>query len=221
MRFADALAAALPACATGQQPIAPGGRLTRCIAAGDSAEAATEQIAATLPAVLEDTPDQIILDGQGYIRMNWYDYAWFLGSGVHAVLDIAILIITFTAVSAGFVGAFLGGDDLRGRLKWFSASLFAPGSLFLFAGLLMASPLIVGPISSGLASSRWGTQYSESFREAVADVIVPVVQQIGSGFMLTGVVACLIALALMLWSLATPARGQQSPKMVQVQVRNP
>jgi hypothetical protein len=221
MRFATALAAALPTCATGQQPIAPGGRLTRCIAAEGSVNAAAKQIAAALPAVLEDTPDQIILNGQGYIRMNWYDYAWFLGSSVHAVLDLAILMMIFTAAGAAVVGAFLGGDDLRGRLKWLSASLFAPGSLFLFTGLILTSPLIVGPISSSLASARWGAQNSESYREAVADVIIPVVQQLGSGFLLTGVVACLIALVLLFWSLATPARGQQNPKMVQVQVRNP
>src|SRR5690606_23722535 len=200
IRFAAALAAAIPNCTPGQQPIAPGGSLTRCIAVGESIPEAAEQIAAALPTVLEDTPDQIILDGQGYIRMNWYDYAWFFGSDVHAVLDVAILMMIFTAVGAGLVGAFLGGDDLRGRLKWLSASLFAAGSLFLCAGLVLAPSLIGGPIRSGVASTRWSTPYSERRRAAVADVVVPVSQQVGSGILISGIIACLMALALLSWS---------------------
>lgn len=220
MRFAAALAAALPICAAGQSSIAPGGRLTRCIAVEGSVNAAAEQIAAALPAVLEDTPDQIILDGQGYIRMNWHDYAWFFDSGVHSVLDVAILMMIVTAAGAGLVGALLGGDDLHGRLKWLSASLFAPGSFFLFAGLVLSSPLIGGPISGGLASARWSAQYSESFREAVADVIIPVVQQVGNGILLTGIITCLIALALLIWRRTTPIQEQRGPRMVQVPAKN-
>ena len=221
-RFATALAAELPDCAPGQDAVAPGGSLTRCISDDGSVEAAAAQIAAALPAVLENTPDHIVLnDDTPYVRMNWYDFGLLPGSSVVAALDIAMLMTVVTALAVGIVGAFLGGDDLRGRLKWFSSALFFPGSLFLAAGLVMASPLIVGPISSGLASSRWGTQYSESFREAVADVIVPVVQQIGSGFVLTGIVVSLIALAVLIWSGATPAQGQRSSKMVQVPARNP
>lgn len=220
--FAAALAAALPNCDAGQSPIAAGGRLTRCIAAGASVAGAADQIAAALPAALEDMPDEIVVDSRGYIPMNWYDFAWFLGSGVHTVLDIAILMIIFTAICVGFVGAYLGGDDLRGRLKWLSASLFAPGVLFLFSGLVMASPLIADPISRGLASTTWnGLQYSDTYREAVMNLIVPVVQQIGSGFLLTGVIACLIALGLFIWSWATPATQQEHPRMVQVPARNP
>jgi hypothetical protein len=196
--------------------------LPRCITVEESVNAAAEQIAAVLPVVLEDTPDQIILNSQGHIRMNWYDYAWFLGSGVHAVLDMAILMIIFTATSLGLIGAYPGGDNLRGRLKWLSASLFTPRILFLVMGLTLVSTWMVGTIVRSLASNRWdGAQFTDAYREAVTNLLVPAIQQIGSGFLLTGVVACLIALALLFWSLATPARGQQNPKMVQVQVQNP
>ena len=212
MAFAAALAAGLPLCDGGQQSIAPGGRLTRCIAAESSIETAAEQIAAALPAVLEAAPSHIVInDETAYVRMNWYDYAWFLGSSVHTALDVAILMIA-TGLGVGFVGAYLGGDDLRGRLKWLSSALFAPGSLFLVAGLILTSPLIGGPISGGLSSARWGAQYSESFHEAVADVIVPVVQQIGSGILLTGIIACLISLALLIWRWTAPIQEQRSPE---------
>ncbi|MBZ0304131.1 MAG: hypothetical protein K8J31_30630 [Anaerolineae bacterium] len=221
MAFAAALAAGLPLCDGGQQSIAPGGRLTRCITAESSIEAAAEQIAAALPAVLEAAPDHIVInDETPYVRMNGYDYAWFLGSSVHTALDVAILMMIATGLGVGFVGAYLGGDDPRGRLKWLSSALFAPSSLFLVAGLILISPLIGGPISGGLSSARWGAQYSESFREAVADVIVPVVQQIGSGILLTGIIACLISLALLIWRWTTPIQEQRSPRMVQVPAKN-
>jgi hypothetical protein len=220
MRFAAALAAALPSCTVGQQPVAPGGSLTRCIAAGVSVVEVEEQIAAALPAVLEAAPDHVVVDSQGFVRMNWYDFAWFLGGGGHAVLDIAILTMIIISAGVAFAGAYLGGDDLRGRLKWLGATLFAPGSLFLVMGLALVSPWTVGMIGRSLAATRWdGVQYSDSYREAVANLVVPVVQQIGSGFLLTGVVACVIALGLLIWGWATPSKGQGSAKMVNIPVR--
>ncbi len=221
MRFASTLAAALPKCPNGEQPIAGDGRLTRCIQTGESVDLAANQIIAALPAALADMPDQIDLENRGYVGANWYDFAWLLGSGIHAVLDMSILMMIFVAVGAGFVGAYLGGNDLHGRLKWLSASLFVPSSLFLFSGLVMTSQWMLGWISSSLATPRWdGVHYSEGFREAVTNVIVPEVQQVGNGVVLTGVIACLIALSLLIWSLVTPAEEQRSPKMVQIPVRN-
>jgi hypothetical protein len=219
--FAESLAAALPACDRDQQPIADGGRLTRCIAGDSSVDAAAEQIAAALPAVLADKADKLVLnDDTIHIRMNWYDFDWFLGSNVVAAIDIAIVMTIFTALTAGFVGAFLGADDPRGLLRWLSAALFVPASLFLLLGLVLASPLIAGPISRGLALARWSVAYSESFRVALSDVVVPAVQQVGNGFLLSGIVGCLIALLLLIVSQAAPASNAKRSRMVQVPARN-
>jgi hypothetical protein len=92
--------------------------------------------------------------------------------------------------------------------------------LFLFTGLVLASPLIADTISRSLASATWGAQYSNNFRQAVADVIVPLIQQAAGGIVLTGIVACLIALALLVWSWSVPAAKSQHRKMVQVPVRS-
>lgn len=218
-RFSTTLAAELPPCAADQQPIASGGTLTRCIPADGSVDAAGAQIAAALPAVLAAMPDQLVVSDQWYVRANWYD--WFGGASVAVALDIAIVMIILTAAGAGLVGAYLGGDDLRGRLHWFSSAVFFPASLFLIIGLVLASPTIAGPISRELSAVRWGVQYSEAFREAVINVIVPVIQQVGNGFLLTGVVASAIALGLLVWSLVVPASGQRNPRIVQVPAHNP
>lgn len=219
-RFAATLAAALPTCSVGQEPIAPGGSLTRCISTGASVDAAAGQIVDALPGVLENTPDQIILNDRVSLRMNWYNFDWLLGSSVRTGLDVAMICMIAFAAIFGLVGAYLGGDDLRARLKWLSSSLFAPASLFLLAGLVLSFPVIARPLSDGLTYVRWGVQYSEAFREAVLSVIVPVIQQVGNGFLLTGVVSCLIALGLLIWSWATPSNVGRSAKMVQVPAQN-
>jgi hypothetical protein len=147
---------------------------------------------------------------------------WFLGSTVRGGLDIAMLMVILTTVAAGIVGAFLGGDDLRARLKWLGASLLVTASLFVLMGLIMGTPLIAEPLRNGLNTANWvGIQYSEGFREAVTAIVAPLVQQIGSGFLLTGVVSGLIAFGLLFWSWRVTAADQPTGKIVQVPVRNP
>ncbi|MCC6611884.1 MAG: hypothetical protein IT320_00320 [Anaerolineae bacterium] len=219
--FAEALAGALPACADGQPSIAPGGHLTRCIAADQSVADAAEQIVTALPAALEDAPDQIVMAARSNIRTHWYDVAWFLGSGIHAVLDVAIMMLIAVTLMVGFVGAYLGGDSLAERLKWLSSSLFAPASLLVVIGLALSAPWTSGSISSVLANSRWnGVVHSDAYREAVASVVIPIVQQLGNGFLVTGFVVSMFALAVLVASWITHSQGQGVTKTVQVPVRN-
>lgn len=219
--FAAALATELPNCSAGQQPIAPGGQLTRCIAAEGNVDAAAEQIAGALPSVLANTPDYIVLNDRVNLRMNWYDFNWFRGMSVRTTLDMALLMTIFIAAAAGFMGAFLGGDELRGRLQWLGASLFAPASLFVFAGLILTSSQLANTLSNSLTVNFWGgAQYSEAYREALVNVLVPVMQQVGNGFLFTGGFVCLIALVFLIWSWVTPAKVQLSHNMVQVPAQN-
>ena len=215
--FAAALAASLPNCEVGQPPIAPGGSLTRCIAADDTVDEAAEQIAAALPTVLDNMPDQIILSSDTLsISTNWYGLNWLPVRSVHLALDIAMLVTIFTALTAGFVGAYLGGDDLRNRLKWFGSALFFPASLFVVAGLALTAPYVMDRISSSLVAGR----YSDAYREAVSHMLDQILQQLGSGLLMSGVAAGLIALGLLILSLVTSARRQQKPRMVQVPAQN-
>jgi hypothetical protein len=215
-RFAATLAAALPDCEAGQTPIAAGGKLTRCIAADSSVEAAAAQIAAALPAALENTPDQLIInDGDFFIRMNWYSSNWFARIGIFAALDLAILTIVVMALGAALATGVLGGSNLRETLQWFSAALLLPGALFLVMGLALTMPIIVGPISNSVVALR----YSEAYRAGLVDLIVQIIQQLGSGFAVSGAVTSLIALGLLILGRATPADDQQKTKMVQVPVR--
>ncbi|MEZ4672552.1 MAG: hypothetical protein R3E39_32020 [Anaerolineae bacterium] len=219
--FAAALASALPNCDAGQSPIAAGGRLTRCIAPGASVAEAADQIAAALPAALEAAPAELVISSTGYLRTNWYDYAWFLGSGVHVVLDMAILMMIVTAAGTAFVASFLGGDTLRGRLQWLSASLFAPGALILLTGLALSSSAVISSIGISLSSSRSVALHSAAYQEAITQLVTYIVQHVGSGFLLTGVVVSVIALALFIWSWAAPSVGKEQSRIVQIPVPSP
>ena len=124
--------------------------------------------------------------------------------------------LIITAVGAGLLGAYLGGDDQRERLKWLSSSLFVPASLFVLAGFALTSSYVTSAIGSGITSAG----YSDAYREALTGVVIPAIQQVGSGLFIVGGVVCLIALGVLIWSWATPATGRQNAKIVQVPARN-
>ena len=155
------------------------------------------------------------------VRMNWYEFGIFGGGSVRSVVDIAIVQILSISIIVGLIAAYLGSDSLRSRLGWLSASLFAPASLFLLAGMTLTSSLIIGPVSNSVATVRWdGVPYSDAYREAVVSVIIPVMHQVGNGILLTGFVACAIAFALLVWSWITPDHAPRPGKIVQAPAHN-
>jgi hypothetical protein len=220
-RFANVLAAALPACTDGQKRVAPGGNLARCIGDNLSVEETAAQIVDALPRALENVPDRIALSNTVDLRQNWRTVDWFLGATVRGSLDVAILVVIVTALIIGIVLATIGGDNLRGRLRWLGVSLFVPASLFVLMGISLATPFIAGPLRNELRFTQWdGIQYSEAFQQALGDLIISITQRVGSGFLLTGVVTCLIALFLIVLSGRVRTGDHHSVKLVQVPARN-
>lgn len=220
-RFAQALAAALPPCNVGQSRVAPGGNLARCIGDNLSVAETAEQIAHALPTALENMPDRIPLSNTVDLRQNWRSVDWFLGATVRGSLDVAIWIVVVITVIVGITLAYIGGDDARGRLRWLGVSLFVPASLFVLMGISLATPFIAGPLRNELRFTQWdGIQYSEAFRQAMGDLIISITQRVGSGFLLTGIVACLIALVLIVLGWRTTSTRQRETKMVQVPVQS-
>ena len=213
-RFATSLAAALPGCGIDQTPVATGGHLPRCIAAEGSVTAASDQITAALPALIESLPNSIALTADTNLQMSWFRYNRFLTSGIRPAVDVGIVALTVMALLAWVTGAYLGGVGLRSQLKWASSSLFAPASLILVAGFTLTFAPAVTAIGSSIATSS----YSEAYREALIRVLVAVVNQLGTGFVFVGGFACLIAFGLLVWSLITPAGDRGSVKVVQIPV---
>jgi hypothetical protein len=217
LRFANALAGALPSCAVGQEPIAPEGRLTRCIAPNTSVSEAADQIAAALPAVLADTPDRIVVNDPIKFGQSWRSLDWFVGAAVRFGLDAFILSIMLVLIAVGLVAAYLGGDDKRGQLQWFGAALLVPAVLFVLMGIALAIPWVGDLMSSRAIAVNWGDMnYSPAFQQAMIDMAVYIAQRIGTGFLITGLVSSLIALWLLVWSWNVTPSQQRTGKIVQI-----
>lgn len=215
-RFAQSLAASLPFCAGEQTPVASAGHLTRCIDAQGSVGAAAEQIKNALPALIDALPDHVVVGDSVDLWIGRFRYNQLVVGGALYLLDLGVMSITGIALLAGLVGAYLGGTNLRARLKWGSTSLFVPASLILFMGLILTPSPIVTAVADSVTASR----YSETYREALIGVLTQVIHRVGTGFLITGWIACLIALGLLVWSFATPAKENTNVKVVQVPVRN-
>ena len=178
--------------------------------------AAAEQIAAALPTLTDAMPDSIIFNADAGAQIGWFRYNRFLTSGIRPAIDLAIVSIVVMALLAWMTGAYLGGTDMRSRLKWASSSLFAPASLILFAGLT----LTFAPAVTAIGGSITTAPYSEAYRDALIRVFVAVADQVGTSFVIVGGFACLVAFGLLVWSLITPAGDPASVKVVQIPVRS-
>jgi hypothetical protein len=140
---------------------------------------------------------------------------------VRSGLDMAILVVIVMTIIVGGFLAYVGGDDTRGRLRWLGASFLVPASLFVLMGVSLATPLIDGPLRAELSFTHWdGILYCEAFQQAIGDMVISITQRVGNGFLLTGVVTCLIALFLIGLSWRASGNEHHSVKIVQVPVQN-
>jgi hypothetical protein len=222
VRFADALANALPTCSAGQSQVAPGGHLARCIAPNTTISETSAQIVEALPAALETMPDHLILNSVHIFSDGSSTFGWWVGGNVRSALDFGIIALVLIAVISGIVGSWIGGNDARNRLKWFSSALFFPASLFVVTGLSLSTPLVLSLLRTEVSFDLWtDTTLSESFRQAIVDVVVPLVQKIGNGFLMVGIVGFVIAAVLLVGSwLFRASQERATYKVVHVPVQN-
>ena len=88
-------------------------------------------------------------------------------------------------------------------------------------GVSLATPFIDGPLRAELSFTQWdGILYSKAFQQAIGDMVISITQRVGSGFLLTGVVSCLIALFLIVLSWRASESEHHAVKLVQVPARN-
>jgi hypothetical protein len=215
-RFAQTLAAQLPACAAGQEPLIAGSTLIRCRAANVSTAETTQQIATALPTFIDHMPDQISLSRERLdLRAEWRPFNLiFLGS---LGLSMTIGMLLVLAGVFWLAAAFIGGENRRERLLWLGWSLLIPAALVLIMGLAINSPFTTGSISLGLERSRYaieGVQYSAALRQAIVEVASKAVSAVGGGFLWSGLAATAIALGLIVWGATTQSEPHMTPATV-------
>ena len=214
-RFARALAEALPACADGQDPIAPGGTIQRCRPSDVSVDEAAGLITAALPAFLDKVPDRINLERNPInLRRELRGAEFWTSLTASAGLGTAIGVLVFITASFWLVAALVGGEDRRERLLWLGWSLIVPAALIFMIGLAINSDLSANWVRFGLNEARIeGVEYSVEFRQALVDVARGALNTIANGFLMAGGVSGAIALALIAWGIGTPPERRMTPVM--------
>ena len=210
LRFAATLAAALPFCGNNQTSVAPGGTLLRCIGHNMSIAATAAQIAHALPAALANTPDRLVLSNTPDLQNDLSALNGFLDATVRSGLDMAIVMVILLTVLVGVVLSYLRGGDLYGNLRWLSKSLFIPAALFLLVGIILANPFIAGLIRNTLQSTQ-------SAGNALADMVILIIERVGSGLLLTGTLTCVLALVLFMFSWGNNTRERSAVSVMQIQ----
>lgn len=212
-RFAQTLAAQLPACAAGQESLIVGSTLIRCRAANVSAAEAAQQIATALPAFIDQMPDQINLSREPLdLRAEWRPFNLiFLGNfGLSMTIGLLLVLSGVAWLAAGFIG----GANRRERLLWLGWSLLVPAALVVIMGLAINSPLIVGSISLGLDRSRFaieGVQYSTALRQAIVEMASRALAAVAGGFLIAGGASTAMAIGLIVWGVMT--RSEPRPTL--------
>lgn len=216
-KFAQALATSLPACTAGQNAVAAGSVLMRCVPSDKSANQAATEIAAALPTFLNTVPDRINLQREDYDWSRWTRGAPAMFAAANS-LNFAIIIVLALAAGAWLVTALIAGESTRERLLWLGWMLIVPAALVLIIGVSMNAPFTTGWVRFGLNEARFGgMEYSSAFREALLGSIGQALQTIANGFLTAGAAAGAIGLGLIVWGSYTP--NERKPMMVQQAVK--
>jgi hypothetical protein len=204
-RFALAFAENLPVCAAGEEPRANAGDLPRCRPDNVSPEAIAEQITASLPRLLEATPDQIVLNEPDRVTVNEFPFAGRLS--VRTLFENGITIMTIVAALFWFLTAIIGGAGQRSILIWLGWMLAIPALLILLAGAGIVSEPVMDILRRG--SAAWvvnGQQVSSEFQTASLGIAREVAGRVGNGFLVVGGVSVGVSLVLLLLGSLSPGR---------------
>jgi hypothetical protein len=208
-RFARALAAALPACSAGQEPVAPGATLYRCRPASMTVEQTAEVLYQRLPQFLATLPDLYPLEPEAVpLVYGPEEEFWFGLVGTGRLLWFSVIL---AVVAAGFwVGAaFVGGSNPRQIVLWLGWPLLPPALLALITGLtIRAASLwrwIPGEMRTAFGGEHW---YSRELSEAFLSVFRTTVNTMSRGFLITGGITIGIAVGLIVWGSSLPAQRE-------------
>lgn len=200
-RFARALAAALPACAAGQEPVVPGGTLPRCRPPQATVEQTADRIRADLPRLLDRLPDryphrprEAAFEGE----TAWYRW------GPPGVRWLPVAAVIIALIGGGvLVGAsFIAGRTHREVLQWLGWPLAVPAALVFLSGLAIL-------ISS--AGLWWARRGPLPFRHGwmmgeVPEVGYQIARTVSHGFLASGGVALALAVGLLVAAYTLPPR---------------
>lgn len=206
--FARALAENLPACTAGQDAVAPGGSVIRCIPTEMTVDQAAAQIEDALPRLLETAPNRIPI-GEG---VNVQSADWFINLTLRSQLNRFIGALLLASLLVWLVAGLIAGNTLRERLFWLGGALLLPAiPAALLGGAFLSAPA-VNAIDVNLTGSL---SYSSTFEQAVMDVVRPALSATGGSLLGLGMALTLVGLIFIISaSRMEPAYHRMGPTVL-------
>jgi hypothetical protein len=208
-RFARVLVESLPACSEGQEPLAPGGSLPRCLPPGISDDEAAQLILTGLPEFLKRLPETYPLPPES-IRVDYQraNTLWlgFIGKGR---LIWASVILGLIAAGFWIGAAFVAGENRREVVQWLGWPLLAPALVILAAGIALR--IVAGWPWADIAPMNWiGADFWHGAEIAgvIATVVKEAVKTAARGFLTTSGIVVGISLGLIIWSYSIQAEDE-------------
>jgi hypothetical protein len=202
-RFARSLAANLPVCSSGQNPVAPGAHLLRCRPAELSEEETAKLISAALPDFLNSLPNSYPEPAETV----YFDYSpesafWIGFIGTNRLVWASILL-ALVAASFWVGAAFVGAANRRQIIQWLGWPLFVPAVLTLLCGISVRIaagwPWIDSSLGAWLTTDAW---YRVEVAGVLGTVIRTAIKAVARGFLITGAVSLGISAGLIIWSFS-------------------
>lgn len=198
-KFAQTLAAGLPACTSGQDPYAADGAIMRCIPEEKSVDSAAISIKEGMPSLLQKVPDTLHIDASDAIRRsmqqsgNWNISATpeqLLAGVVNNSLGSTAAFLLVFGILCLLVGMLLWSEAWRGRLQYAGAALALSAVLVLLLGLsISGSAAAISSVFSQGSVTINGAPASAEMRQALTAVFSPALSRIGNSFSSTAAVA--------------------------------
>lgn len=204
--FAQAVAENLPVCDGTQAAYPASSKLPVCRPSDESAAVVSEQIQKALPGVIETLPTTLALSDPVKADPTTQEGI----SALRGVLNSGILSVALGAAFFGVMVGLLGGDGLRGKLRWMGAALIVPALMVLGLGLAMSQGNMTWLNSATTEFRVNGELVDPNFDAAALAVFETVFQRVGNSFSTTGLLASAVSIALFFAGLVLPA-GAPSP----------
>jgi hypothetical protein len=195
--FAQAIAANLPNCRTGEQARNNAAEFPTCREGGLSDAELVNQIEAAAPALVATLPDTVRLPQP--VGLFEFNNAPIDFPGINSVMIVALLTLSALALIFWFVNGILMGDTRRTRLIALGFMLLIPSAFVLFTGLAMGGGLWESSIRTAISQST-GT-----YTNALTDSVIDAAARVRAGFLIAGGIPFIISILLMVLGYTSPS----------------
>jgi len=200
-----ALLAAVPVCEPGQTPGFGVEGQASCKPAGTPDDLIVQLITASLPAIVNNLPDEIALVENWEQEINHIGWPSFLpGMALPAISLLSVIFLCFVAGLFWYLCSLIADDSWRVRLQWLGWTLIIPSIMVFLIGIAADSTLPNFWVKHGLEQVNFQL-FSIGFitPQILRVLIQSALPRISNAFIMVGGICGALGFGLIFWGLAT------------------